>query len=839
MHAETTFSLVFAGRLVAGRNAANVEKAFGSRFGEAVAQSVFGSTPRTLKRGLTRENALKFQQVLEQIGMVVQVIPSAPEVSDLSLVEQPSEVPESADSAPPLKPKGQQQEHKSQQTAEFGVLPQRPRARKAEAEPGDTYAIEEMDKAFGETLAIPPASRSYLLKLLPVAALMLLLPIIYLGITAMSAYGALWMMFSGPSWFFSLSSPGYFQLIGFAASLIASILLTLFLLRPLLARAHREPEPVRLDPQREPVLFHLVKRITAAIGAPMPHEIRVDTEANASARLAHGVFSGKLTLTIGLPLIYGASVQTVAGILAHEFGHFTQRWSMRSMYMVHQINHWFYRQIHERDNWDKFVDDLHKPDFFVLNVAAFLAQVSSYFCRLLLSALAFLASMFSFSLSREMEFDADRYEIALLGSAEYRNTAETLRILNAGHQLAAQDVYLALNNDKWVDNLPKLAELKRGKLSEKQRIEIVASIGEVNKSMFDSHPTDQARIRKAVDAEAVPHFKHSGPARGLLCDIERLSRLATLQWYRSVGVDVKPADLTPLSEFESESDNLEQASRANANYFKVLDELPQHLPLLEQSALEEKSESQLIADLSAAKSTLSESEAVFVKARLELDNCLEHQAYYRQALFWRQAGFPIDLNAYRLPLASDDIQEITRIINEFKVAEGTLRATLRTCATIQGQRLSLALELAARKESAKRGELQAVRNAYTRVAAIENSLDLLFSCNERLELLLHLLSDQPDNTQFSRQLKSEVATSEQLQRQIRETLNNISDPLAQNATLGNALPNAYTEAGPREPVAALADGGRIAQQLVRISFKLKGRMAEIALQAELAVSRRG
>jgi len=64
MHAEITFSLVFAGRLVAGRNAANVEKAFGGRFGEATAQSVFGATSCTLKRGLSRENALKFQQVL-------------------------------------------------------------------------------------------------------------------------------------------------------------------------------------------------------------------------------------------------------------------------------------------------------------------------------------------------------------------------------------------------------------------------------------------------------------------------------------------------------------------------------------------------------------------------------------------------------------------------------------------------------------------------------------------------------------------------------------------------------------------------------------------------------
>ena len=53
------------------------------------------------------------------------------------------------------------------------------------------------------------------------------------------------------------------------------------------------------------MLFELVDRITDVVGSPMPHEILVDSVVNASARLTHGAFSKGLTLTIGMPLIYG------------------------------------------------------------------------------------------------------------------------------------------------------------------------------------------------------------------------------------------------------------------------------------------------------------------------------------------------------------------------------------------------------------------------------------------------------------------------------------------------------------------------------------------------------
>ena len=127
--------------------------------------------------------------------------------------------------------------------------------------------------------------------------------------------------------------------------------------------------------------------------------------------------SRRLALTIGLPLLYGLDVQMIAGILAHEFGHFAPRWGVRESYIVNSLNLWFHRRIYERDRWDDCVDRFARNRFLAVQIAARIAGFGSWLCRRLLLALAAAARLLSLSLSRQMELDADRYEVALLGGS--------------------------------------------------------------------------------------------------------------------------------------------------------------------------------------------------------------------------------------------------------------------------------------------------------------------------------------------------------------------------------------------------------------------------------------
>ncbi len=710
------------------------------------------------------------------------------------------------------------------------MLPDRSRARSKKAPTSTTYSQAELADAFKDATEIPTASRSYIAKLVPVTALMLLLPLVYLAITLLSGAGTLWVAVEGFSWF--ADRPGYGRLIGVSASLLGMLLLTVFLLRPLVARIDRGPQPVRLDPSREPVLFDLVDRITDAVGAPMPDEILVDSEANASAHLTRGAFSNGLTLTIGMPLLYGLDMQSLTGVLAHEFGHFTQRVGMRSSALVHQINYWFHRQVHERDSWDRFVDKWLEAENVILTLAAIIAQLGSFLVRLLLQLLSILASLFSHSLSREMEFDADRYEINLVGSSAYEKTAEGMRMLGAGHQIAVADLSLAFDSDKKVDNLPKLAALKASRFTDRERKEIMSYVEETNTSVFDTHPSDKERIRKAMEANAEANFSHTGPAEKLLREPDRLGKLVTLQWYRSLGIHVTPDDLMPLEEFASETDLLKTADQSMRAYFGDLAITPQYLPLATTSALAKLNDAQLVATLENIKEKLRVGKTDFMLLHKRMSEDAEYQVYYRQALFWRRANFEIDLHAYRLPLTTSEIPEITAKLAGYKASENESRAAFRRCIELQGQRLSIGLEIARRRNKVDGDELEKLRRAYSALAATEADLTKLRECGERIDLLLQGLDALPEEQKFQRQLNSDSSTNEQLQRRIRASLGSVADPFANNASLGDVLPNEYDGPGERETLTSLNDAARIIRSLERTTDKVLGRMSEIALVAE-------
>jgi heat shock protein HtpX len=94
-------------------------------------------------------------------------------------------------------------------------------------------------------------------------------------------------------------------------------LLVAITLRPRLGRA---PEHVAsLRPADAPRLFDLLGRIAGSTGAPLPHQVVVSTQFNASASRA-GL--RRRVLEIGAPLWVASHGQERVALLGHELGHF-------------------------------------------------------------------------------------------------------------------------------------------------------------------------------------------------------------------------------------------------------------------------------------------------------------------------------------------------------------------------------------------------------------------------------------------------------------------------------------------------------------------------------------
>ncbi|MDJ0910638.1 MAG: M48 family metalloprotease [Woeseiaceae bacterium] len=814
------FRVVFNGRLIEGKTLAEVREAFTEKFGEKIARSVFARSNVVLKKGLEREQAEKFQRLFGSLGMETSLEEELPAGFQLSLEDEPKQQAMGAQAAA---------QPAADSPSEKGVIQGRGKAKAAPR--NETYTLQQIRSAFKGTVDLPDPPAGYTSRLVGVAIMMLMLPLAYVGIALLSVVLTLWIVFGGRAWYFSVFDPGYVSIFLYAAILIGSLMLTAFLFKPLIARAPKGPEPVRVDPSREPVLFCLVGEITDAIGAPAPDEILLDTEVNASAKLTRGPLSNELTLTIGLPLIWGADVNTLAGILAHEFGHFTQKWGMRAYYVTHWINYWFYRQIHGRDRWDLFVDEMMRRDAPVLGLAAIFASLGSALCRVIMSGLSYLASVISFSYSRQAEFDADRYQTGLLGSDRYEKTAERITLLGAAYQVTLSDLDMAMDAGRKVNNLPRMVALRADGFSADEIKRITASIEEVNTSIFDTHPTDQERIRQARDAGMRAKFELQGSARGLLRDLERLSQVATLQWYRSFGIAATADELLPIEEFESETDALTHASESIEKYFGVLGDYPLHVELPAAKLVAKVATEKLVAGLVGLNEKLrtSRNELAGRRDRLRLNT--EYQWSYRHAQFWRKAGLEIDLSAYQVRLETADPDEIAGKLAGLRQSEGELLRDLRAGAELLGKKLAVAMELARRDDPELVDEIDRLRAAYITVGhTFDEEKSLTESC-VNMEMLMEGCGMLPDMPEFPRRLKQETDRNERIQNRIREILSRTRDPSKPGLTLADALPD-RVEPGDREPPEVLQDAGSVVRQVGRLGFRILGQMAEIALAAE-------
>ncbi len=818
------YQVVFEGRYLDGYAPEDVREAFGIRFGTEAANAVFSRPRVVLKQKIDLTQAEKMQAALAGFGMQSKLERLQAPGVELSLVEDAPAPAASADETAGRAPAAAREER--------GVIEGRLGERRAA--PREVYARKDIAAAFSAAVELPPPSAAYRKQLVPVALLMLLLPLAYVATALTGAFGVVWLASTGRELFFAVVRPGYLSMVVYGAVWAAALLLTAFLFKPLFARTPRGLRTVQLDPAREPVLFELVERITDAIGAPMPDEILVDTEVNASARLTRGALSKQLTLTIGLPLFWGCDVKALTGVLAHEFGHFTQRWGMRAAWTVGWINHWLYRQVHERDSWDRFVEGMAARDFLLLNLAAVLAQAGSFLCRLLFAVLSRLAALISHSFSRQMEFDADRYEIALVGSEQYERTVAALRTLGAAHASALADLGKALQAGKMIDNLPLMVARRAERFSQQERKRILAAIEEVNSSPFDTHPADQERVQAAREYKAPACFEFEGSASRLLREGDRLSRVATLQWYRAMGLDVQPKDLAPLESFEAEASNLERASQASQQFFAGLDDLPLWFDCPTEDAFAGMNDEQLKSELDALQGKLRLNRKEYLGRRDRLKLHRDYLSCYGHARFWRERGVEVDPSAYRLKVSTSSLGEIDENLAEHRNVVAVIEQELAGCTELLGRQLGAGLEFARRAGRTNRAELRKLYEAYDCLAQAAKKARLLTSTSESLALLIDACDRFPGEAKHQRQLDAESERSGHIAEAIRHQLARVE---AFGAAPAAAAPDAETRvAGTAFAQQAHADAQQLLCQIDRLVLGTRGRMAELGLASAVGAA---
>lgn len=221
-----------------------------------------------------------------------------------------------------------------------------------------------------------------------------------------------------------------------AIAAIGLVLLGVMVLWFLLKFLFKKSKPdtsnyILVDEYSQPKLLALVHEIAADTGAPKPAAVFLSAEMNASVFYTSSFlslfFPVKKNLHIGLSLLHVLNASEFSAVLAHEFGHFSQK-SMKAGSYVYQANRIIFDILYNNEGYEKTLNKLNRLHIVIGGIAGLSANIAQGIQRVLQVVYRIMNKNYM-ALSRQMEFDADTVAAQHAGSD---NMISALRRLEFG-----------------------------------------------------------------------------------------------------------------------------------------------------------------------------------------------------------------------------------------------------------------------------------------------------------------------------------------------------------------------------------------------------------------------
>lgn len=394
-----------------------------------------------------------------------------------------------------------------------------------------------------------------------------------IGLTALCVIGGLYVITARPSFLtlmlgIGLASLGFF---------ILAFLFKFMFKKHKADRSHL----TEITKETEPKLFHFIESIVNEAGTDFPKKIYLSPEVNASVFYDSSFWSMffpvKKNLQIGLGLVNTITEQEFKAILAHEFGHFSQR-SMKVGSYVYYVNQVIFNMLYDNDTFDKMIQKW--------------ANTSAYFSIFLMISVKIiegiqwvlkkmyeLINITYLALSREMEFHADEVAANVAGILPLQESLLRMDLVDASYN-AVIDFY----GDKIAQgfksrNIYKEQEFvleflaKDSKLQFKNNLPIVTllDISKFNKSklvienQWASHPSVEDRCSNLDRVNVYKEYSNQQLANTIFCDIESTQEKLTSKLFASIE-NVDTFKEFTLKEYKNEFQNQFEKNTFNKIY---------------------------------------------------------------------------------------------------------------------------------------------------------------------------------------------------------------------------------------------------------------------------------
>ena len=204
------------------------------------------------------------------------------------------------------------------------------------------------------------------------------------------------------------------------AALIGSgLMLVFFVIKFLFKRTRTDYSGmIEISEHDQPALFGFIRQLTTEAQAPFPKRVFISPDVNAgvfyNSSFWSMFFPVKKNLKIGLGLVNSVNISEFKAIMAHEFGHFSQR-SMKFGSYVYNLNKVIYNLLYDNEGYGKLLNNFARLHsifrlFAVINIKIVEGM------QAILKKVYEIVNKTYLRLSREMEFHADAVGAYVSGS---------------------------------------------------------------------------------------------------------------------------------------------------------------------------------------------------------------------------------------------------------------------------------------------------------------------------------------------------------------------------------------------------------------------------------------
>lgn len=344
-------------------------------------------------------------------------------------------------------------------------------------------------------------------------------------------------------------------LIGFGILIVVFLLKFIFKTYPI-DNSHL----TEITKEDEPELFQLIHEIVSEVGTKFPKKVFLSTKVNASvfydSNFWSMFFPVRKNLEIGIALINTSTKNELKAILAHEFGHFSQRSTKIGSY-VNNVNKMINNLVNDNDEFDKTMHDLSNLSgyFGIFVVIAFnLIRVIQW----LLGKFYFLVNINYLKLSREMEFHADEVAASVAGKQAMSTALLRLEIsencLNQVFDFYDKHIHKNfVSSNLFQDQLTLIQHVAQEKNMRLEHQFPVFSLEDLQRNLntkleyedkWSTHPTIEERVKRLLESNYNQQELNDFPANNLLKNGQNLHESFTNLLYRDVKF---PGEIKVLS----------------------------------------------------------------------------------------------------------------------------------------------------------------------------------------------------------------------------------------------------------------------------------------------------